>query len=165
MVSSNIGAGQPERALRIALTGGAMAFGIAEVIGLAAAIWPRGWLLLFGAEPQMLEVGSAYLRTVGPFYGFFALGFTLYFASLGAGRLAWPLAGGAVRLVVAIAGGWLAFHLTNSLAWFFAVSALAMFLYGTIIVTAIASGQWFSHRSKPESRPSERRPRFYPFRK
>ena len=42
----------------------------------------------------MLETGTAYLRMVGPTYGFFGLGLSLYFASQGAGRLAWPLLGG-----------------------------------------------------------------------
>ena len=44
-------------------------------------------------------------------YGFFGLGLSLYFASQGAGRLAWPLLGGMVRLVVAVGGGWLALAL------------------------------------------------------
>ncbi|MEY3672712.1 MAG: hypothetical protein RI904_2369, partial [Pseudomonadota bacterium] len=44
MVASNLGAGQPERALRIALTGGAMAFVVAELIGLSAALWPYAWM-------------------------------------------------------------------------------------------------------------------------
>ena len=91
LVGTNIGAGQGARALRIALTGGALAFVITETVGLAAAIWPEAWLGLFGADPRMLETGAAYLRVVGPTYGFFGLGLSLYFASQGAGRLGWPL--------------------------------------------------------------------------
>ena len=143
LVSANIGAGQPERALRIALTGGAMAFVVAEFIGLAAACWPEVWMRLFGAEPQLIATGSAYLRVAGPLFGFFGMGFALYFASQGAGRLGWPLVAGFVRLIVGVGGGWWVLHTTQSLGWFFAVSALAMFLYGVIIVAAIASGQWF----------------------
>ena len=41
LVGTNIGAGQRERALRIALIGGAIAFAITEAVGLAAAIWPQ----------------------------------------------------------------------------------------------------------------------------
>ncbi len=85
LVGTNIGAGQPDRALRIALTGGAMAFALTEAIGLAAAIWPHAWLALFSADPRMLETGTAYLRIVGPAYGFFGLGLALYFASQGRG--------------------------------------------------------------------------------
>ena len=52
LVGTNIGAGQPARALRIALTGGALAFALTEAVGLAAAIWPQAWLGLFGDDPR-----------------------------------------------------------------------------------------------------------------
>nr|WP_232732855.1 MATE family efflux transporter [Achromobacter ruhlandii] len=152
MVGANIGAGQPERALRIALTGGAMAFALAEVIGLAAALFPEAWLRLFGAEDHMLEAGAAYLRIVGPVYGFFALGFSMYFASQGAGRLKWPLWAGVLRLAIAIAAAAAVLRLTGSLAWFFAVAALAMVLYGLVILAAVASGSWFERGHLRESR-------------
>ena len=147
LVGTNIGAGQRERALRIALTGGALAFAVTETIGLVAAIWPHAWLGLFGSDPHMLEAGAAYLRVVGPTYGFFGLGLSLYFASQGAGRLAWPLLGGLVRLVVAVGGGALVLSLTGSLSWAFGALALALAAYGTIVAGAIAGGVWF--RSGP----------------
>jgi hypothetical protein len=68
-----------------------IAFALSETIGLAAAIWPRVWLGLFGDDPLMLAAGASYLHQVGPAYGFFGLGLALYFASQGAGRLGWPL--------------------------------------------------------------------------
>ena len=143
LVCTNIGAGQRERALRIALTGGALAFLISETVGVAAAIWPQAWLGLFGHDPQMLATGVAYLRVVGPTYGFFGLGLSLYFASQGAGKLGWPLIGGMLRLLIAVGGGWLVMSLTGSLAWAFAVLALALVVYGVTILSAIASGSWF----------------------
>ena len=143
MVASNLGAGQPERALRIALTGGAMAFIVAEIIGLSAALWPYAWMTLFGTEPAMVETGVIYLQIVGPVFGFFGLGFTLYFASQGARKLVWPLAAGGVRIAIAVLGGWWVLHLGGSLTWFYAVSAIAMFLYGAIILYAVAAGTWF----------------------
>jgi Na+-driven multidrug efflux pump len=81
MVGINIGANQPARALRIGLLGGGAAFLLTEAIGVAAAIWPEAWLRVFGSNPDMLATGSAYLREVGPFYGFYGLGLALYFAS------------------------------------------------------------------------------------
>jgi Na+-driven multidrug efflux pump len=143
LVGTNIGAGQKARALRIALIGGALAFAMTETIGIAAAIWPHAWLGLFGHDPRMLETGEAYLRIVGPTYGFFGLGLSLYFASQGAGRLLWPLFGGFFRLVVAIGGGWLLLKLTGSLNGLFAALSLALVVYGVTLVTAIASGTWF----------------------
>jgi len=115
LVGTNIGAGDRARALRIAMTGSAVVFLLCEAIGLAAAIWPHAWLGLFDDDPRMLETGVAYLRAVGPAYGFFGLGLALYFASQGAGRLFWPLLGGFIRLVLAVGGGWLTWHLTGSL--------------------------------------------------
>ena len=49
LVGTNIGAGQRERALRIALIGGAIAFAVTEAIGIATAVWPRAWLTLFSS--------------------------------------------------------------------------------------------------------------------
>ena len=142
LVGTNIGAGNTTRALRIALTGGAVAFAVTETIGIAAAIWPEAWLGLFGSDPAMLVTGSIYLHAVGPFYGFFGLGLALYFASQGAGRLFWPLLAGALRLVIAAGGGWLALTLTGSLWGLFVALGIALLAYGTVITTAIACGAW-----------------------
>jgi putative MATE family efflux protein len=143
LVGTNIGAGQRERALRIALIGGAIGFVLTEAIGIAAAIWPSAWIALFSADPRVIETGSAYLRVVGPFYGFFGLGLALYFASQGAGRLFWPLSAGFLRMVVAIGGGWIALRLTGSLYWLFAALALGLFLHGVTLLAAISAGGWF----------------------
>ena len=143
MVGTNIGAGQQRRALRIGLTGAALAFAMTEAVGLLAAIWPEAWLDLFGSNPAMLDTGIDYLRHVGPTYGFFGLGLSLYFASQGAGRLAWPLLGGLVRMVIAVGGGWAILAATHSLTWVFATLGLALVVYGVTVVSAVASGVWF----------------------
>jgi putative MATE family efflux protein len=142
LVGTNIGAGQRERALRIALTGGAVAFAMTETIGLAASLFPEAWLGLFGHDPAMLATGTAYLRWVGPAYGFFGLGLSLYFASQGAGRLGWPLFAGLLRLVIAVGGGWLVLHMTGSIGWVFAALSAALVVYGVTLSTAVASGAW-----------------------
>ena len=143
MVGTNIGAGTPQRALRIALTGGLAAFALTEAIGLAAATWPTAWLGLFGSDPRMLATGAAYLRAVGPVYGFFGLGLALYFASQGAGRLFWPLIAGLLRMSLAIGGGWLALRWTGSLGWLFVALALGLVAYGLTVAAAVGSGAWF----------------------
>ncbi len=143
LVGTNIGAGQKQRALRIALTGGALAFALTEAIGLAAAIWPAQWLALFSAEPGMIETGSAYLRIVGPAYGFFGLALSLYFASQGAGRLFWPLTYGFIRVFIAIGGGWALLRLNGSLDWMFAALAFGLVVYGISVAAIIGSGAWF----------------------
>src|SRR5204863_7538922 len=98
---------------------------------------------LFRHDPRMVEPGSAYLRIVGPAYGFFGLGLSLYFASQGAGRLFWPLLSGVLRLLIAIGGGWIALRIGGSLTWLFAALTTALVVYGAILAIAVASGVWF----------------------
>ena len=143
MVGTCIGAGQRERALRATWIGAAIAFTMTEAIGLWAAAYPAAWLSLFNTEPAMIEAGSQYLRIVGPWYGFFGLGLVLYFASQGAGRLLWPVLGNIARLMVAVAGGWLALHGGYAIAGVFAAQAAAMVVYGIANAWAIAGGAWF----------------------
>ena len=94
----------------------------------------------------MIATGSAYLRTVGPVYGFFGLGLSLYFASQGAGRLLWPLLAGLLRLVIAVVGGALALRLTGSLMSVFVMLAVGLAAYGVIVASAVHSGVWFKGR-------------------
>ncbi|MEG1767483.1 MAG: MATE family efflux transporter [Comamonas sp.] len=126
LVGANIGAGQPERARRIAL---------------------------FGGDERMLETGAQYLRIAGPFYGFFAMGIALYFASQGAGRLKWPLLAGALRLGRYAGLGWAALVATGSLTAFFAFGAAAMAAYGLIIFWSVASGSWFAQERRQGAAP------------
>ena len=148
MVGTNIGAGQRQRALRIGLAGGAIAFALTEAIGVATALWPHAWLSLFSSDPRVIEAGAAYLRVVGPFYGFYGLGLALYFASQGAGRLFWPLMAGFLRMAIAVGGGYLAVRLTGSLTWLFAALALGLLLQGTSVLAAIMAGAWFGREGR-----------------
>ncbi len=151
MVGTCMGAGQHERALRVTWIGAALAFAMTEAIGLWAALFPRAWLSLFNSDPAMIEAGSAYLRVVGPLYGFFGLGLALYFASQGAGRLLWPVVGNMARLAVAVAGGWLALRWGNGLSGVFVAQGVALVIYGVINTWAIAGGAWFGRVGWPRS--------------
>jgi putative MATE family efflux protein len=143
MVGTNIGAGQRARALRVALVGGAMAFVLTETIGLTAALLPGAWMGLFTRDPDVVAAGTAYLRVVGPSYGFFGLGLALYFASQGAGRLLWPLVAGFMRLTLAALGGWVVVHwLGGGLTGLSVVVALAFVLFGVTLVSAVRGGAW-----------------------
>ncbi|GAB2454837.1 MATE family efflux transporter [Comamonas humi] len=149
MVGTCMGAGRPERALRAAWAGAALAFGLTSAMGITAALFPEAWLRLFGSDPAMLEAGSLYLRTVGPWYGFFGLGLVLYFASQGAGRLLWPVLANVLRLAVAGAGGWLALQGGGALVQVFAAQAAALVVYGSVIAVTIAGGAWFGRPGWP----------------
>jgi Na+-driven multidrug efflux pump len=149
MVGTCIGAGQRERALRSTWIGAAIAGLLCEMVGLSAAIFPVQWLSLFGSDPAMLGSGTLYLQIVGPAYGFFGFGLALYFASQGAGRLAWPLMGNVARLAVAGGGGWLALHWGGGIVWVFWAQAAALVLYGLINAMAVAGGAWFGPLGRP----------------
>ncbi len=153
MVGTNIGAGQRQRALRIAWTGAAIAGGITSTIGIAAALFPHLWLSLFGDDATMNAVGAQYLRIVGPFYGFFGAGLALYFASQGAGTVFWQTISAILRVIVAGGGGWLAAHLAGGTASVFAALAAALVLYGTINAVSVAMGVWF-HGGKTDKQSS-----------
>jgi Na+-driven multidrug efflux pump len=110
---------------------------------LCAAAFPTAWLSLFDSNPQMLEAGSTYLRTVGPFYGMFGLALALYFASQGAGRLLWPLIGNLTRLAIAALAGAIALRWSGELSHVFLAQSLALVAFGAINAAAVAGGSWF----------------------
>jgi putative MATE family efflux protein len=148
MVGTNIGAGQLQRAVRIAWIGAAVAAAISEAIGLLAAAFPHAWLSLFDSDPAMLEAGTRYLHAVGPLYGLFGLGMALYFASQGAGKLLWPFLANLTRLLIASLGGWLALRWSGNMSMvFFALSA-ALAAFGLINAAAVAGGAWFERADR-----------------
>lgn len=151
IVGTCIGAGRGERALKAAWIGAAMCFAITEAIGLAAASFPRPWLMLFGNDPAMLDSGAQYLRAVGPLYGFFGVAQVLHFASQGSGRLAWPVVGNLARLAVAGIGGWLALRCGGDLIHVFVAQGLALVVYAFVIAAVIAGGAWFGRVGWPRT--------------
>jgi len=152
MVGTNIGAGRRDRALRAAWIGAGIAAGLTEIIGLCAAAVPHAWLSLFDTDPAMLDAGSRYLRVVGPFYGLFGLGMALYFASQGAGRLAWPLLANLTRLAIAAGGGWLALRWSGDVSYVFVALSAALAAFGLMNAWAVASGAWFGPIAWPRAR-------------
>ncbi|HEX9869373.1 MAG TPA: MATE family efflux transporter [Candidatus Tectomicrobia bacterium] len=143
MVGTNIGAGRMVRARRVAWVGAGLAGAMTGSVGLLGACFPRLWLGLFSATPEVLTAGTTYLTIVGPTYGFLGLGLALYFASQGAGQLLWPLLAVAARLVMAAGGGWLAIHwFGGGLPALFTAIAVALVVYGTMVAGAVNAGAW-----------------------
>jgi Na+-driven multidrug efflux pump len=143
MVGTNVGAGRLARAERVAWVGAGLAAAITGSLGLLGALFPQAWIGLFSADHDILAVGATYLRIVGPAYGFFGVGLALYFASQGAGRLAWPLWAGLARLLIAAIGGWLGVHwLGGGLAAVFVAMAIALVVFGTTVSLAVRLGAW-----------------------
>ncbi len=143
IVGTSVGAGMRQRALTAAWVGAAIAFGLTESIGVAAALWPDAWMSLFASDPAMRLAGAQYLHAVGPVYGFFGVGLVLYFASQGAGKLAWPVMGNLARLGVAALGGVAALRWGHSLIPLFAAQSAALVVYALINSVAVAGGSLF----------------------
>ncbi|HEY4920551.1 MAG TPA: MATE family efflux transporter [Xanthobacteraceae bacterium] len=148
LTGTAIGAGQRDRAMKVAWTGALLASVITESIGLAATLFPGAWMSLFGADATMNAVGVHYLHVVGPFYGFFGLGLALYFASQGAGRLGWPLIAALVRVTIATGGGYVAVHAAGLTGLYLALG-LALAAFGLVTAIATASGAWFARTAAP----------------
>jgi Na+-driven multidrug efflux pump len=108
MVGINVGAGNGARARHIAWIAGLIGIGITGSIGLVAALDPMLWVGLFTNDPEVLAVGTMYLRVVGLLYGLYGFGFVMSFAAQGAGRILWPTVAVSARLVVSAGFGWLA---------------------------------------------------------
>ena len=143
LVATNMGAGQRERALRAAWTGSGVVALITGGIGTVAAIRPALWMNHFSADPAVLAFGTDYLHIVGTSYGLFGLGLALFFASQGAGRMLWPLAGSVARVVVVAGGGWVAVRYFHAPATtFFFVIAAGFAVYAAMIGGAIGLGRW-----------------------
>jgi putative MATE family efflux protein len=138
LVGTHVGAGRAARAKQIAWLGTALAASISLVIGATVAFFPEAWVTLFSTDPEVLDTGSRYLRTVAPFYLFLAAAMALYFASQGAGRVVLIILAGTTRLAVVIVGGALAL----SLQGIFAVIAAGMAVFGVLSMLIVFRARW-----------------------
>ena len=141
-IGTNIGAGQIERAKRIAWTGAGIAACIGLAIGAIVALFPLAWAGLFSSDPAVLEACSQYLRRVAPCYPFLSVGVALYFASQGAGRMGMPLLAGAMRLVIASVGGFAMIRAGAGISSVFYVIAVAMLVYGSFTAWGVWRADW-----------------------
>jgi putative MATE family efflux protein len=108
MVGINIGAGEITRARNIAWISALVGVVLTGSIGLAVALFPRAWIVLFSRDPDVVREASAYLRIVAPAYAALGFGFVVGFAAQGAGHALWPLVASTVRTLLAAGCGWIA---------------------------------------------------------
>jgi putative MATE family efflux protein len=147
MVGTNIGAGQRERAMRIAWTAAGLAAGATAMIGVVAFIWPSAWAALFTTTPDVAAAAATYLCIVALTYPFIGMN-TLTQAFQAMGQTFWPLVAVAARTFVVVGGGYATVTMTDSgVAGLAAVTAASLVVAGTIIVVAF--------RLKTRVQPSE----------
>ncbi|WP_264293888.1 MATE family efflux transporter [Diaphorobacter aerolatus] len=138
-----IGAGQVARARRVAWTAGCVSALALAVLGLTVMWLPRIWSGMFTNDAAVLANADLYLRTTGPGFAFFGFGLTLYFASLGSGRVLGPILAGSARLaLVAIGGAWLAQRGGGSPSSLFWLALAAMVVYGVATGWAVRRTRW-----------------------
>jgi putative MATE family efflux protein len=142
MVGMAMGAGQVERARRVAWTAAAAAVVFLGAIGLLVTAVPDVWSGLFSGDPAVRAAANLYLRWAGPGFAFVGLGLSLYFASQGSGRVVAPVLAGTVRLLVIAAGGlWLA--AVDASAWsLFALVGASMAAFGLSVAGAVYLTPW-----------------------
>ncbi|MCZ6591771.1 MAG: MATE family efflux transporter [Alphaproteobacteria bacterium] len=142
-VGANFGARQFARARRVAWTGGLFVAAASGLIGGVAAVWPDLWLANFTTDAEARAIGARYLAIVGPFYLFFGLGQTLYFASQGTGNMIWPFSAGVVRLAVAAGGGAIAAtYFAADTTPLFACLSAGLVCFGGLIAGSLFSRVW-----------------------
>lgn len=143
MVGMAMGAGQVERARRVAWTGSAVVTALLGLLGLVVCLWPWLWSGLFAHDAAVQAYADLYLRIVGPVFGLFGLGLVLYFASLGAGRVWPPLLAGTLRLALVAGGGtWLTAGGKGSIEMLYGLVALGMAAYGLGTAWGVKRSRW-----------------------
>ena len=149
LVGQAVGAGDWVTARRTAWTGGISALIVAGGVGFTVAAMPAGFASLFSSDPAVIAVAARALTFIAPACAGFGVGMALYFASMGAARMGWPVVAGVSRLTLAAGGGWL---LSSPFGWgldgFFVAVAVGITAYGAIIASAVRPGVW-SPRPQP----------------
>jgi putative MATE family efflux protein len=147
LIGTNVGAGNIERARKIAWTAVAIGAGVTEIIGLVVGLAPELWIGIFSNAPDVVATGQTYLRIVGPFYGCFGAAMILYFCSQGTGRMIWPFVGGILRLLLATVGSWMAVHhFAVGLAGLSAVIAASFAAFALLNGLSLRRGAWHTPR-------------------
>jgi putative MATE family efflux protein len=133
MVATAAGAGDFDRARRVAWTGA----GLAAAIGLVftcVALFGRSWMGLFTSDPVIRDIGALYLLCQAAVFPFTGAGLACYFACLGIGFVSGPFMLAAVRLVLIVGGGWLALSLTGSAVAAFIAIAVGIAFFGASLL-------------------------------
>ena len=151
LVGMAMGAGKVARARRATWIAAALASALLGAIGLVVAIVPDLWTRQFTQDPEVLASAALYFHWAGPFYALFGVGLSLYFSSLGAGKVGGLVLAGTVRLVVIAAGGWILTALKAPSWMIFALVAFGMAAFGLAAIIAVRYTSWGNERSVPDA--------------
>ncbi len=85
----------------------------------------------------MLQVGAEYLHRVGPFFGFFGLGYVLYCIGQATRRMEASVLAALLRAAIAVLGGFGVVWLKADVTWNFVAVALGMVAFGLFALPAL----------------------------
>lgn len=147
LVGRAVGGGDWATARRTAWAGGLLALALTSTVGLFVSLFPGATARFFTTDPEVVGIATRALAIIGPALPGFGVGMALYFASMGAGRMRWPVAAALTRVGLAVGGGWV---LADLLGWgldgqFLAV-ALGISAYGLITAASVRPGVWSGPR-------------------
>jgi putative MATE family efflux protein len=142
LVGTAIGAGMVARARAAAWIAGGLSAAIMATIGIILGLFPGLWVAMFTSDPATVTAASGYFRWVGPAYGFFGAGMSLFFSALAAGRVAGMLLAGASRLVIVAVGGLVLAQMVAPLWMVFALITLGMLTYGSMAMLVMWRSRW-----------------------
>ena len=142
LVGTAIGAGMVARARAAAWMAGGLAAASMASIGIVLGLFPALWVGMFTSDPATLAAASGYFHWVGPAYGFFGAGMSLFFSSLAAGRVAGMLLAGASRLLLVALGGLVLVPGESPLSMVYALIAAGMVAYGCMAMLVMARAKW-----------------------
>lgn len=143
LVGVHFGANEIERAHRVGWTAAFYSAGLTGLIGGSVAMFPGLWANLFTDTEAVRAACRMYLQIAGPFYAFFGLALCLYFASLGAGRVLWPVLSALLRVAIVLVGGIILSGAENPRPEHFLwLIAAGMATQAIVTGTAIRLGAW-----------------------
>jgi putative MATE family efflux protein len=149
IVGAAIGAGVVPRARAAAWMAARLAAAVMAIIGLVMAVMPGLWVGMFTDDPATIDAASQYFRWVGPSYGFFGVGMSLFFSALAAGNVAPMLLAGASRLVIILIGAFLVTALAAPVWTVFALIALGSTVYGCMSMLVMMRSNWQARATSP----------------
>ena len=142
IVGMNFGAENFKRAKKAAWLGASIIGFIATGIGSMVAFFPDIWINIFTHDNDAFSIASKYLVIVGPVFGIFALGKTLYFASMGTGNMLIPISAGLTRLLIVFLFGMLATYFSLDIIFLFFGVSLGLSTIGIILIINMFKKAW-----------------------
>ena len=147
----NVGAGQIAQGAG-AWYAGFISAGMVGLVGLVLACFPNLWAARFSTNEAVLAAAAQYLTIAGPAFGFLGFGLSIYFASLGSGKIVGPVLAQSGRLITVVDGGYL-LVVTSAPGWMmFGLVAASMVVCGSIAALSVIVTRW-GNEAAPVLRP------------